>query len=313
MSKMSDKWRLAHFTYTFEKEVLRNHAFTIIGGYDLAGAYCNWLIKQLTCSSADMIIDDSLCVYGVPIYRELALDDICPELYAGIVPNDRKYEEMFKRHHITPICLEDIFGCKAFGYYQYLEAKYGVDLAKTVNRTDFDYDYTFATNSGASRQMGLVDVIRKLKRMLQAETFNANVLDVGCGKGGAIELFVQADFAKVDGIELSKNICEIAADNMKKLGNKSEIMNVSATEFTDYAAYDILYMYDPFRDEVFRQAVKLYEDAARKRAKDGKRLIVVYANPYHHNDLVAGGVFKQIEDVDTDFFHRTVKIYSSLA
>ena len=125
MAKSDDMSRFQVFCQIFEKEVIAKKAFTMIGGYDLAGAYCNWLLKHLTACGADMIIDDALCAYGIPIFRELALDDVCHELYAGIVPNDRKYEEMFIRHDITPFCLEDIFGCKEFGYYQWLEAKYG--------------------------------------------------------------------------------------------------------------------------------------------------------------------------------------------
>lgn len=299
------------FANLFASKVLIGNADKafIIGGYDLQGAYCNWLINMATGRGAQMIVDDTLCVYGVKVYRELALETLAEkDKFIGIVPHDRKYEEMFKRHGIEYIVLEDIFGCEGFGFYEWLEAEYGVDLVKTIAKETFDYDFSFATNSGASRQMGLTDVITYMEQRLLTLSSNARVLDVGCGKGGAITLLTQSVFSKVDGIEMSKSICETARKNMEQLGINAEIINGSATEFDRYDEYDILYLYDPFRDDVFRQALEKFEEAALKRKKP---MLLVYANPYHHKDIIKGGVFSLISAVDTDFFHRDVYIYSS--
>ena len=297
------------FCRKFVEEVLPSRKKTvIIGGYDLGGAYLNWLLKQLTGTPADVIIDDSLCVYGVKIYRELALQLLDPADCICLVPSEKKYADMFARHGFDYILLEEKFGCKQFGFYEWLEAEYGTDFVRTIAKETFDYDFRFATNSGASRQMGLVDVICHIEERLCTDIRDKKVLDIGCGKGGAIELFSQSEFAKVDGIEYSKSISDIARKNMMLLGNNSDIYNISATEFENYDEYDILYMYDPFRDDVFRSVLKKLEAAAGKR---NKPMLLVYANPYHHKDIVDGGVFSLISVVDTDFFHRDVHIYSS--
>lgn len=297
------------FCRKFREEVIPDRRKTvIIGGYDLGGAYCNWLLKKTTGSPAEIIIDDSLCVYGVKVYRELALQLLDPAECICIVPSDKRYAEMFARNGFDYILLEEKFGCERFGFYEWLEAEYGVDLAKTIAKETFDYDFRFATNSGASRQMGLVDVICYIEERLFLDIRDKRVLDIGCGKGGAMELFSQSEFAKVDGIEYSKSISEIARKNMKLLGNDSDVFNLSATEYDRYDDYDILYMYDPFRGEVFREVLKKLEQAAIKR---NKPTLLVYANPYHHKDIVEGGVFSLVSIVDTDFFHRDVHIYSS--
>ena len=297
------------FCRKFKEEVVPYRKKTvIIGGYDLSGAYCNWLLKKTTGESAEVIIDDSLCVYGVKIYRELALQLLDPAECICIVPSDKKYADMFARHGFDYILLEEKFGCEKFGFYEWLEAEYGVDFVKTIAKETFDYDFRFATNSGASRQMGLVDVICHIEERLFMDVRDKKVLDIGCGKGGAMELFLQSEFAKVDGIEYSKSISDIARKNMELLGNDSEIINLSATEFDRYDEYDILYMYDPFRDKVFRETLKKLEKAAIRRKKP---TLLVYANPYHHKDVVDGGVFSLISIVDTDFFHRDVHVYSS--
>lgn len=297
------------FCRKFKEEVVPYRKKTvIIGGYDLSGAYCNWLLKKTTGEPAEVIIDDSLCVYGVKIYRELALQLLDPAECICIVPSDKKYADMFARHGFDYILLEEKFGCEKFGFYEWLEAEYGVDFVKTIAKETFDYDFRFATNSGASRQMGLVDVICHIEERLFMDVRDKKVLDIGCGKGGAMELFLQSEFAKVDGIEYSKSISDIARKNMELLGNDSEIINLSATEFDRYDEYDILYMYDPFRDKVFRETLKKLEKAAIRRKKP---TLLVYANPYHHKDVVDGGVFSLISIVDTDFFHRDVHVYSS--
>ncbi len=300
--------RLDKFYRQFGRAVLKKGKKVIIGGYDLHGVYCNWLLEKIRGYGADMIVDNDLCTYGVKIYRELQVADLDPREYIVIVPFDKSYDEMFHRYDIETVVLSKEFGCEGFSYYEWLEAKYGVDLLKTINRKDFDYDWTFATNSGASRQMGLIDVIGYLEEHVLFFYDGLKALDVGCGKGGAIELLQHSSLARVDGIELSKSISEIAKRNMELLGNDVTIQNVSATEFDGYADYDILYLYDPFRGDVFRSALRKFEEAAKKR---NRPMLLVYANPYHHRDIVEGGIFKQIASIDTDFFHRNVKVYAS--
>ena len=298
------------FREIFNKEVYAKviDKKIIIGGYDLSGAFCSWFLSRAYGLEADFILDNELCVYGLKIYRELYLKNLHPENYVGIVAGDRKYEEILRRNGIETIVLEDVFGCEKFGFFEWLEHTYGCDLVKTIPREEFDYDYSLATNSGVSRQMGLMDVVNTL--MTDYSTVLKNVLDIGCGKGGAIELFLQNGwFRKVDGIELSKSICDIARKNMELLGhdeNSTTITNVSATEYGKYADYDILYMYDPFRGEVFRKAMDRIETCLKGT---GKIQMLVYANPYHHDDVVANGIFRLIDTVDTDFFHRDVNIY----
>lgn len=300
--------RFETFCRSFHKAVARTKKKIIIGGYDLHGVYCNWLLNHVSGRGADLIVDNDLCIYGVKIYRELQLADLDPTQYLGVVPHDKVYADMFRKYGIETVVLQDVFLCEGFSYYDWLESKYGCDFLKTINRKDFDYDYRFATNSGASRQMGMIDVLNYLEMRIFFFMDGLKVLDVGCGKGGAIELLSQSVFDKVDGIELSKSICDIARKNMELLKNPAEIINISATEFDRYEEYDVLYLYDPFREDVFRAALRKFEEAAQKRRRP---MLLIYANPYHHKDIVDGGVFEHIATIDTDFFHRNVKVYSS--
>ena len=221
--------------------------------------------------------------------------------YVGIV-TDSQYLDMLSSRGFDVIYLENIFNTKEFGFYQWLESKYKVDLFKTINKDDLNYDFSkYSTNSGPSRQLGLYDVISQFKKMENIS--NLKVLDIGCGKGAAIEIFNQFDFKKVDGIEYSKKISNIAKQNMYKLNESTDIYNCSACDFDNYNYYDIFYMYDPFKNPIFKDVVYKLENQVKHRA------YIIYANPYLSKEIEKNKVYKLTKKIDTDFFHRNVKIY----
>lgn len=262
----------------------------VVGGYDLSGSYASWLVKRIT-GEMPMIVDSSLCIFGFPVYRELALEDLDPASCFGLA-SGREYADMFARHGIPYESIQD------FGYYQYLERTFGVDLVATVKAKDLDFDARLSTNSGASRQIGLYDLLDSKLSLNKG----AKVLDIGCGKGAAM-VIMNSFFADVDGIELSPGLCGIARDNFKRLGQQSEVWNVSAVDYDGYGLYDVLYMYDPFRGEVFRDAIRTIADQARTGAW------MIYANPYQHKDVTDTGRFVYCQSCDSDFWHRDVKVY----
>lgn len=273
----------------------------LVAGMDFQTAYFNWLLDRNNLYRPDFIIDDTACVYGVPILRELALKDFDPEHFVGFVPGgSQRYMNMFRRHGIRTISFEREMGVKKLGFYEWLEAHYGVDLITTVKPEDIDGAGEGTTASGPSRQMGMFDVLQHIS------SYEKRFLDIGSGKGGAMVLANQFEFTRVDGLEISPGLCDIAMRNLDLLGYEGTIFNQSATAFDGYGKYDVLYMYDPFRGDLFRQVMSQIE-----RCIKDKPVLLVYANPYHHEDVIRNGVFSLVDTVDTDFFHRTVKIYGA--
>jgi len=276
-------------------------AKAILAGADFQTAYFQWLLEECRLASEPILFDDKACIYGKKIYRELALDDLNRSIrkFVGFVPGgEDRYYDMFKRHGIPTVSLEEKMGCKKFGFYEWLEANYGVDLVQTIAADKIVGATEHTTASGPSRQMGLTDVFSCL------DPEGKRFLDIGSGKGGAMVIANQFPFEKVNGLEISIPLCNIAKENLYKLGYNGRILNHSATTFDGYRDYDILYMYDPFRGEMFEEAIAQIENSI-----GNKPVVLIYANPYHHNDVVKHGVFEFVSYIDTDFFHRNVKFY----
>ncbi len=107
------------------------------------------------------------------------------------------------------------------------------------------------------------------------------VLDLGCGKGYVLYALNKIGFSRVDGVEYTPAIAEIAANNMRALGLKDKvtIFNVDARRFDNYDPYGIIYMFHPFRKEVMKKVVHNLEESLKRAPR---RFTVVYSNPVEH-------------------------------
>lgn len=76
-------------------------------------------------------------------------------------------------------------------------------------------------------------------------------LDIGCGKGYVLS-FVSSrcPFRRIDGIEISRRLCEIARRNLDRLGIRAGVYNVPAEKFSGYDRYTHFYMFNPCAPEI---------------------------------------------------------------
>lgn len=274
----------------------------VLGGYCLGSSYIRWFYGDENC----ILIDNKEVFYGVKIHRTSELERLIPNPQDCVFfAFDEEYSNAFEAFtYDLPDCKVHNLP-KDFGYYRYLEDEFGIDVASTIKVEDFDYTEDTATNSGASRQMGLFDTFKDLlciSRISPTIFSGKNILDVGCGKGGAMITMHHFGFANIDGIEISPMISQIATDNFEKLAYENcHVKNVSALDY-DYSGYDFFYMYDPFKGELFKEVIKKIYEQAKKGA------IFIYANPYMDRLVIDAG-FKYLRSIDTDFFIRNVNVY----
>jgi predicted RNA methylase len=74
-------------------------------------------------------------------------------------------------------------------------------------------------------------------------THNDSIIDVGCGKGGAIITLCAFKFGKVAGVELSDKLVDIALQNLKKLKITGvPIHCCDAVEFSRYDEFNYIYV-----------------------------------------------------------------------
>lgn len=102
------------------------------------------------------------------------------------------------------------------------------------------------------------------------------MLDVGCGKDRMLRFFSRYGFAKVDGLEYSPELAEIARNNMKKLGLPCTVFTGDAAEFTGYDDYNYFYLFNPLSQITMERFVgKLKESIARVP----REITIMYTHP----------------------------------
>ena len=285
----------------------------ILYGYGKSGIFVEWLCSHVYGKKFTLVIDDKKVIPGINLHRKIILDYVDPEQTVILVS--------FRRERMTENDMSQMtsFGYKegknlfflkemiipdTLGLYSFLEHEYEADFLKRVDQSEFDYESPDATACGASRERSLFDMC------YIPGVFNGRVLDFGCGKGAAIAIMKMAGIKEVGGVEQSHMLAETASANMKKLGEDMVVIfNEDATEFTDLLdMYDTFYLYDPFRGETFKKVIKNIEESVRRKSR---KVTIVYANPWLHREVEAGGIFHLTKQISTEFFLNIVNVYEN--
>lgn len=285
----------------------------ILYGYGKSGIFVEWLCSHVYGKKFALVIDDKKVIPGINLHRKIILDYVDPEQTVILVS--------FRRERMTENDMSQMtsFGYKegknlfflkemiipdTLGLYSFLEHEYEADFLKRVDQSEFDYESPDATACGASRERSLFDMC------YIPGVFNGRVLDFGCGKGAAIAIMKMAGIKEVGGVEQSHMLAETARDNMKKLGEDMvTILSEDATKLTEQLdTYDTFYLYDPFRGETFKKVIKNIEESIRRKDRN---VTIVYANPWLHREVEAGGVFKLVKQISTEFFLNIVNVYEN--
>lgn len=116
-------------------------------------------------------------------------------------------------------------------------------------------------------------------------------LDMGCGKGRAMCMAVHHGFNKVTGIDLSKDLCLVAQENLERTKEQFpqlqyKVINNDAFYYEIPEDADCIFFFNPF-DEIIMSAVvnNIFESL-----KDNPRkLKIIYVNPLHKEQFIKAG------------------------
>lgn len=132
---------------------------------------------------------------------------------------------------------------------------------------------------------------RQLLRRLnlpKAETF----VDFGSGKGRALLLAAEYGFQKVIGVEISKELCDVARQNAKIMGYESRIHPIlsDVSTFVIEADQKVFYLYDPFDVVILR---RILESLVASLEQHPRRVWLLYNAPTYHDEVMEAGVFTE--------------------
>ncbi len=147
------------------------------------------------------------------------------------------------------------------------------------------WEYRLGINSrGISKTPGSHDYatvsyleIMAIMRSLSLKSSDVFV-DLGCGKGRVLCCASRFKVQEIIGVEINKDLCDIAERNARKLrGKKShiKIINVSAKDF-DYRRGTVYYLFNPFDVSALSSVLTKMEQSVRLHPR---KIRIVYVNP----------------------------------
>jgi SAM-dependent methyltransferase len=139
-------------------------------------------------------------------------------------------------------------------------------------------------------------------------TSKDSIIDIGCGKGSAMRTMLKFPFNRVDGIEFSDILSDIAIRNFKILNaNWCRVFHTDASQFKDYDAYNIIYFYNPFPSCVM---VAVVDELIHSIKRLDRELVIIYNNPTCHDLIVSQGIFLKMGFYPDEWGHL-ISIYSN--
>jgi SAM-dependent methyltransferase len=134
-------------------------------------------------------------------------------------------------------------------------------------------------------------------------------VDIGCGKGRILVLAATTyDCSRVMGVELSEELASTARANLEGVRgrlrtDRVEVVVADAAEWTVPDDVTIVYLYNPFRHELFGAAIDRVLESLDRRPR---RLRVVYRHATEHDQLLATGRARLVRTVTPRRFGRVI-------
>jgi SAM-dependent methyltransferase len=149
-----------------------------------------------------------------------------------------------------------------------------------------------------------ISFFRSLLGKLVLDYANTVFIDLGCGKGRTLLLASDYPFRAIIGVELSRELCDMAMENVKAYCSRCrKCSNISVhcqgIEDFEYSAYGpsdhlLVYLFNPCGEAVLRAGLqKIYRVVAR-----GGMVTIVYVNPTCRGVLEESGWLEQVRQAE---------------
>jgi SAM-dependent methyltransferase len=123
---------------------------------------------------------------------------------------------------------------------------------------------------------------------------NDAIVDLGCGKGGALISLADFPFSKITGVEISEELIEIAKINLNRLNiNNVELVCCDAADFVDLDEYNYIYLYNPFPCSVLSVVIN---NIKKSLARIPRKITIIYLNPVCHELIVRENLFSKVDE-----------------
>ena len=115
-------------------------------------------------------------------------------------------------------------------------------------------------------------------------------------------------FDRVADVDLSGELIQTAATNMKKLRLDNVVLHRGDAAAFDLDDYDMLYLYNPFPCNVVKSVMTNLVDSIGRRPR---RVTIIYNTPRCHDTVIASGSFEKVGEYPSGPSLPPFFVYSS--
>jgi SAM-dependent methyltransferase len=131
---------------------------------------------------------------------------------------------------------------------------------------------------------------------LPRDTSSFCFIDIGSGKGRALVLAARHCFAQIIGVELSARLHRIAEKNVAavspSLRTRVTLVNQDARRFEFPVISTVVFLFNPFGEEVMREVVRNIEHTHRNSVLP---VYLLYLWPFHEHVIMQSGLWLEIQ------------------
>lgn len=164
------------------------------------------------------------------------------------------------------------------------DTRYGVDTNDIIEPENLDITDRDINRQNVGYEPTPVWVLRESFHRLPVVLDDYVFIDIGFGKGRTLLIASEYPFRKVVGVEISRNLTEIAHQNLRHYVRDSrrcgdaETICMNALDFVFPDENLVIYVYNPFHEKLLKTLLANIELCLRRHGRD---IFVVYTNPVH--------------------------------
>ncbi len=161
-----------------------------------------------------------------------------------------------------------------------------IDLSH-VSRDDIGLEAGSGHHHSSSLGYGLGRILRQI-----GVARSDCILDLGCGKAGAIIALSAFPFRRIDGVDISAALVRVAKRNLARLRiSRGDLYWSDARDFNQLDCYTHIFMYNPFPDNVMSAVMCSLAESLRQ---EPRKFTLIYRNPLYHDTVASSGLFDDV-------------------
>jgi 16S rRNA G966 N2-methylase RsmD len=176
----------------------------------------------------------------------------------------------------------------------YFDQRYYLNTMKITNVKDLDISEDDKQNSFRYQPTRR----RHFRNLMNELIFpdGSVFVDLGSGKGRVLLMASEYNFSRIVGVEISRELCNIAKSNLKAFESKSkqclpvEIVELDVSKYRVNEDENIFYLFKPFNDFIMKQILENITTSLKQKP----RKVWLIFNNFQYQDLFAGDqIFKK--------------------